>query len=515
MELDGKVALVTGAGSGIGRATAVALAEAGVAAVVVVDRDGAAAEATAALVEAAGAATQVAVTDVADQQQLAAAFAAAEQRFGGLDIVHNNAGLVGGSPSWPDTPTARSQALIDVNLGAVVHGTQLAVAALRRRGGGAIVNTSSTGGLNPYPFDAVYAATKSGVAMLTRCCRPLRKAGIRVNAVAPGVVDTAILGATGDDGAPADWLAAGLAAINVLTPEQVAAVVVGLVRDDERAGDVLVVDNPPEAGGDPVVTPAQFPTTGAPALQLNARPGREAWAPNDPGTDTGTSTGTSRAGGANPLGDMPLEEALYTTRAMRRLRPDPVPVEVLERVVEAATMGPTGSFTQGWRFYVVTDREVMAQLGGLWSRVYDRLREGASEALPESIFKSCEYMGEHFGETPAAVFVGAVGYPGPDASVVELATWFGSVMPAAQNLMLAARAHGIGSTFTTLILALDRKVKDLVGVPDDVTLACCLPLGYPKGRFGRPPRTPVDQVAFIDGAPLAIPAGSYGADGRA
>jgi nitroreductase len=203
-----------------------------------------------------------------------------------------------------------------------------------------------------------------------------------------------------------------------------------------------------------------------------------------------------------------FDEVVYTTRAMRRLRPDPVPPELLSQIVEAATMGPCGNHVENWRFYVLTDRARIAQLAELWARIFDRVKDQTG-SMPAALRRSCEYMIEHFAEVPAVILPGAVGFPGPGANVVETFTWYASILPAVQNLMLAARARGLGATLTTLPLAAHDALRGVGGVADDVTLVACIPLGYPKGRFGRPPRLPVDAIAWLDGAPLPPPSVTF------
>jgi nitroreductase len=203
-----------------------------------------------------------------------------------------------------------------------------------------------------------------------------------------------------------------------------------------------------------------------------------------------------------------FDEVVYTTRAMRRLRPDPVPPELLSQIVEAATMGPCGNHVENWRFYVLTDRARIAQLAELWARIFDRVKDQTG-SMPAALRRSCEYMIEHFAEVPAVILPGAVGFPGPGANVVETVTWYASILPAVQNLMLAARARGLGATLTTLPLAAHDALRGVGGVADDVTLVACIPLGYPKGRFGRPPRLPVDAIAWLDGAPLPPPSVTF------
>jgi nitroreductase len=193
---------------------------------------------------------------------------------------------------------------------------------------------------------------------------------------------------------------------------------------------------------------------------------------------------------------------------MRRLRADPVPQELLSQIVEAATMGPTGNLSQSWRFYVVTDRRQVGHLGDLWARIYDRVRDGTG-LLPDALLKSCEYMIEHFRDVPAVILAGATGFPGRDAHMVAATTWYASILPSVQNLMLAARARGLGTTLTTLLLAAHDDIRTVVGIPTDVTLVACIPLGYPKGRFGRPARDPIDSVALLDGRPLPPPSTTF------
>jgi len=244
--LAGKVALVTGAASGIGRASARALAAAG-AKVMVVDLDDVGGTETVRLVDEDSGVASFAQVDVASPHGIRTMFEAVEEAFGGVDVVHNNAGLVSGEPMWPEMHLERIKLMVDVNLAAVCMGTQAAIAALRRRGGGVIVNTASVAALNPMPADPVYGATKAGVVHFTKSLAPLAAEGIRVNAVLPGVVDTPMLNKTGDGTRPAHWLQPLLPTLKALTPEQIAAAVLELVLDDAVAGEARVVGNEPAA----------------------------------------------------------------------------------------------------------------------------------------------------------------------------------------------------------------------------------------------------------------------------
>jgi NAD(P)-dependent dehydrogenase (short-subunit alcohol dehydrogenase family) len=242
MEIRDQVALVTGAATGIGRASALALAAEG-AAVMVADMDDIGGTETVRLIEeeVGGHAAFVKV-DVAWPHEIRTMFAAVEETFGGVDIVHNNAGLIGGEPIWPDAELERIMKVITVNLGGVAMGTQEGIKALRKRGGGCIVNTASTTALNPMPTDPVYSATKAGVVRITESCAGFADEGIRVNAVLPGVVDTDMTNLhTGDGTRPARWLEPVLADLKMLSAAEVAAVVVELVRDDEAVAVARVV----------------------------------------------------------------------------------------------------------------------------------------------------------------------------------------------------------------------------------------------------------------------------------
>jgi NAD(P)-dependent dehydrogenase (short-subunit alcohol dehydrogenase family) len=236
VDIQDKVAVVSGGGSGIGRAMVLALAGRG-AKVIVADRDDRAGQETVDLVEKAGGTAAFRHCDVTHTEDLAASVAAAVERFGRLDIVCNNAGI-GDQDLFADDPGNWKQ-VVDINLTAVIDGTRVAVREMRKRGhGGVVVNTASMGGLLPMPASPVYAATKAGVVNFTRSLAYLAaQDGIRVNAICPTFTDTPLVRRGGDERVEAMKVQVG----GILQPEDVAAGLVELVEDDSRAGAIMRV----------------------------------------------------------------------------------------------------------------------------------------------------------------------------------------------------------------------------------------------------------------------------------
>ncbi len=142
MDVSGKVAIITGAGSGIGRATALLLAEKG-ASIVVADLNEGGAKETVSLIEAAGGKAAAVRVDVTKSADLDAMFAFAQKTYGGFDILYNNAGITTGQPRWPDCPEENWRRTVEVDLNAVIEGTRKAIPLLTARGGGVIIHTAS------------------------------------------------------------------------------------------------------------------------------------------------------------------------------------------------------------------------------------------------------------------------------------------------------------------------------------------------------------------------------------
>lgn len=241
MDPKGKVAIVTGGSSGIGKATAIALAEAG-AAVVIADIDEAGGLETVRLITEKGGNAAFMRTDVTRREDLERMVAFAEETFGGLDILHNNAGIVTRRPRFPDTPPQNWEQTLAINLWAVIAGTQAAVPAMRRRGGGVIVNTASMAGVIAYQPDPIYGATKHGVVGFTRALAYLKdEANIRVNCVCPGVVDTPLLTKGTEDLTPEERAQrdAIISRMPLIPPSEIAEAVLEFVRDDSLTGQAM------------------------------------------------------------------------------------------------------------------------------------------------------------------------------------------------------------------------------------------------------------------------------------
>jgi NAD(P)-dependent dehydrogenase (short-subunit alcohol dehydrogenase family) len=243
MDPSGKVALITGAGSGIGRATAIALASEG-ASIVVADVDEAGGRETVRMIEEARGKAAFVRVDVTSREDVIDMVAFAEQTFGGLDIAHNNAGIGTPQPRFPEAKFEDWEKTVAVDLWGVIACVQAEVPAMRRRGGGVIVNTASVAGLAPYLPDPIYAAAKHGVVGLTRSLQFLHgEANIRVNCVCPGVVDTPMVRRGLDAAAPEQrpQIEQILAAMPMMPPTDIAEAVLEFVEDDSLAGEAMSV----------------------------------------------------------------------------------------------------------------------------------------------------------------------------------------------------------------------------------------------------------------------------------
>lgn len=206
---------------------------------------------------------------------------------------------------------------------------------------------------------------------------------------------------------------------------------------------------------------------------------------------------------------------------MRRLRPDPVPDEVLRRVLEAATFAPSGGNAQPWRMVVVRGAETKRRMGewyaARWAayvRGHRKLLEGAPEgvrAKTERMMAAGDYLAEHFAGTPVLVVFcfNPRNMAITDARLDRPSVVGGaSVYPAVQNLLLACRAEGLGCVLTTLLCEDEPALRELLAIPDPWYTAAVVPIGYPVLRgHGPVSRRPVEKMAFAErwGEPLGDP----------
>lgn len=194
-------------------------------------------------------------------------------------------------------------------------------------------------------------------------------------------------------------------------------------------------------------------------------------------------------------------EALYTTRAMRRVTDAPIPIDVQHRILDAAIRAPSGGNTQNWRFLLVDSPETKQSLGpiyrqaisDLWSGYYkDRVEAAAANPhLPESkatvaVQKSAQWLADHFEQVPLFMFGFSTDRSGS------------SIYPALWSAQLAARAERIGSSLTQAFVFYERDVLDVLGVPEAAEwhLIACVSFGYPTGRWGVAARQPAREVSF-------------------
>lgn len=199
---------------------------------------------------------------------------------------------------------------------------------------------------------------------------------------------------------------------------------------------------------------------------------------------------------------MEFFDVATTQRSIRRLKPDPIPEAALRQIMDAALCAPSGGNRQGWSFVVIRDAATRAKIGDLYRECWGELMKtpyyaGVSKAPPDSregkMLASARHLSEHLAEAPALV-VACIATDGASPTLTTGA----SIYPAIQNLMLAARALGIGSCITTIHRYRDGQLTALLGIPPEVETAAVVPLGYPLGKFGRPPRRPMGEVAFGD-----------------
>ena len=199
---------------------------------------------------------------------------------------------------------------------------------------------------------------------------------------------------------------------------------------------------------------------------------------------------------------MPLAEAMRTQRAVRRLSHEPVDDDIVLELLRLAVKAPTGSNLQGWEFIVVRSPDVKHQLARLnrqaWS-VYRRFaRSRARGDLSQArILEAVRWQADHFEDAPVIVVACLQGRAWP--SPMGRTSYYGSIFPAVQNLLLAARALGLGAALTTLPLWSRTLARRTLGLPGHVTPCAVIPLGWPAGGgYGPTTRRPAEELTHLD-----------------
>jgi nitroreductase len=221
------------------------------------------------------------------------------------------------------------------------------------------------------------------------------------------------------------------------------------------------------------------------------------------------------------VADISLFDAMYSARALRRLKPDPVPEEILTKVLDAAIRAPSAGNAQSWAFLVVRDREQRAKLGAIYRKASDIASVMyATRAVPAHISElqyrrfmtSGAHLWDHMADAPVLLVpcMKRPSLPPKSALPPHIQARYeeerayadriagASIYPAIQNIILACRAFGLATLITTNHLRYEAEVKAVLGIPDDVGTYALMPIGYPEGKFGPVARRPVAEVAYAD-----------------
>jgi nitroreductase len=196
--------------------------------------------------------------------------------------------------------------------------------------------------------------------------------------------------------------------------------------------------------------------------------------------------------------DVPLLEGIRTTRAIRRLRPDPVPRELIRKVCEAGTFAPSGGNRQPWKFVAVTEASERAWIAERYRATFMAYIAPAREAAADPDFPEAKrrmqraalWLAEHLHEVPVHLFVAGWTRRGEPQGQ--------ALFPAIQNVLLACRAVGLGASLTTAHRAFGKELDRRLGLPESCPSLALLPIGWPAGRYGRPPRRSIDECLFFE-----------------
>ncbi|MBW2292479.1 MAG: nitroreductase family protein [Deltaproteobacteria bacterium] len=197
--------------------------------------------------------------------------------------------------------------------------------------------------------------------------------------------------------------------------------------------------------------------------------------------------------------DLPLLEGIRTARAIRRLKPDPVPDALIRKVCEAGTFAPSGGNRQPWIFVAVTEPERRAWIAERYLEAFKKYIAPAFEAaeanpeFPSATFRNMKaalYLAEHLHEAPVHLFI--AGWTRHGAPQIQ------ALFPCIQNILLACRAVGLGASLTTIHRAHGEEIDRYLGLSEKTPSCALLPIGWPQGKFGSPPRESVDDKLHFE-----------------
>jgi nitroreductase len=204
-----------------------------------------------------------------------------------------------------------------------------------------------------------------------------------------------------------------------------------------------------------------------------------------------------------------LFETIETTRAMRRLKPDPVPDELIAKILKAGVCAANGGNTQRWRFLVIKDTAIKKKVQVWYKRAFDETvgprylksapPPGVTRERYDRQHAAVEYLTDHFHEAPVWI-VACIDSPGQDVqgAAPPGRSAGASIYPAVQNMLLAARALGLGATLTTRHLLYEKESEAALGLPPGVHSYAIIPIGYPMGNFGPVGRGPLKEIVYQD-----------------
>ncbi len=205
-----------------------------------------------------------------------------------------------------------------------------------------------------------------------------------------------------------------------------------------------------------------------------------------------------------PNFDMSLQEAMSTQRAIRRLTAEPVDDALVLKLIELALRAPTGSNAQNWEFIVVKDAEVKGKLARANRRAWNayggigrKLADRQGDETMKRIIKAVQWQADHFEEIPVLV-IACIKTVIPWFPSIAASSAYGSIYPSVQNLLLAARAAGLGAALITLPLWRRSRARRILGLPFSIAPIAVVPLGWPKGKYGPTTRRPVGEVVSLD-----------------